>query len=236
VQPFDIATGKVKSTTGPEARNSDSRRGFPGLVRELEIGYDVAFFHLVRLSVGKKHLSQRAVTPRSLALAPQCIGMDSNERSDSDHAGIRSGIRCSRFLAPRRHHCHFARSIVRVHCRSSSGGARPADAGLPGYPTDGDLEAARLFIRRLGEGEEPGPFGIFEILEGPDDEVVGGIGFHRPPGADGAVEVGYGIVPSRWNQGICTDALRAIVAASPATTAPRGWMRDRCRATARAGV
>jgi RimJ/RimL family protein N-acetyltransferase len=81
-----------------------------------------------------------------------------------------------------------------------------------GYPTDGDLEAARLFIRRLGEGEEPGPFGIFEILEGPDHEVVGGIGFHRPPGADGAVEVGYGIVPSRWNQGICTDALRVIVA------------------------
>ena len=87
----------------------------------------------------------------------------------------------------------------------------PGRLWAPGYPTDGDLEAARLFIRRLGEGEEPGPFGIFEILEGPDDEVVGGIGFHRPPGADGAVEVGYGIVPSRWNQGICTDALRAIV-------------------------
>jgi RimJ/RimL family protein N-acetyltransferase len=81
-----------------------------------------------------------------------------------------------------------------------------------GYPTAGDLEAARLFIRRLGEGEEPGPFGIFEIVEGTNDEVVGGIGFHRPPSADGAVEVGYGIVPSRWNQGICTDALRAIVA------------------------
>ena len=80
------------------------------------------------------------------------------------------------------------------------------------YPTAGDLEAARLFVRRLGEGEEPGPFGIFEILEGEDDEVVGGIGFHRPPGADGAVEVGYGIVPSRWNQGIVTDALRAVVA------------------------
>jgi len=88
----------------------------------------------------------------------------------------------------------------------------PGRLWAPGYPTEGDLEAARLFIRRLGEGEEPGPFGIFEILEVPDDEVVGGIGFHRPPGADGAVEVGYGIVPSRWNQGICTDALRAIVA------------------------
>jgi RimJ/RimL family protein N-acetyltransferase len=81
-----------------------------------------------------------------------------------------------------------------------------------GYPTDGDLEAARLFIRRLAEGEEPGPFGIFEILEGPDEMVVGGIGFHRPPNVDGAVEVGYGVVPSHWNRGICTEALRAIVA------------------------
>jgi RimJ/RimL family protein N-acetyltransferase len=88
----------------------------------------------------------------------------------------------------------------------------PGRLWAPGYPTDGDLEAARLFIRRLGEGEEPGPFGIFEILEGADDEVVGGIGFHRPPGIEGAVEVGYGIVPSHWNQGICTDALRVIVA------------------------
>jgi RimJ/RimL family protein N-acetyltransferase len=88
----------------------------------------------------------------------------------------------------------------------------PGRLWAPGYPTAGDLEAARLFIRRLGEGEESGPFGIFEILEGPDDEVVGGIGFHRPPGMEGAVEVGYGIVPSRWNHGICTDALHAIVA------------------------
>jgi RimJ/RimL family protein N-acetyltransferase len=88
----------------------------------------------------------------------------------------------------------------------------PGRLWAAGYPTDGDIEAARLFIRRLGEGEQPGPFGIFEILEGEDDEVVGGIGFHRPPGVEGAVEVGYGIVSSRWNQGICTDALRVIVA------------------------
>jgi RimJ/RimL family protein N-acetyltransferase len=89
----------------------------------------------------------------------------------------------------------------------------PGRVWAPGYPTDGDIEAARLFIRRLSEGEEPGPFGIFEILDGDgdDDEVVGGIGFHRPPSVEGAVEVGYGIVSSRWNQGICTDALRVIV-------------------------
>lgn len=87
----------------------------------------------------------------------------------------------------------------------------PGRRWAKGYPTEGDLEAARLFVRRLSEGEELGPFGIFEILEGPDDVVVGGIGFHRPPGADGVVEVGYGIVPSHWNKGICTEALRAIV-------------------------
>jgi RimJ/RimL family protein N-acetyltransferase len=97
-----------------------------------------------------------------------------------------------------------ARAILSQHCP-------PDRRWAVGYPTDGDLEAARLFIRRLAEGEELGPFGIFEILEEPDEVVVGGIGFHRPPGADGAVEVGYGVVPSHWNQGICTEALRAIV-------------------------
>jgi RimJ/RimL family protein N-acetyltransferase len=88
----------------------------------------------------------------------------------------------------------------------------PGRLWAPGYPTNGDLESARLFIRRLGEGEAPGPFGLFEIVKGAADEVVGGIGFHRPPSADGAVEVGYGIVPDLWNQGICTEALHAIVA------------------------
>jgi RimJ/RimL family protein N-acetyltransferase len=87
----------------------------------------------------------------------------------------------------------------------------PGRRWAKGYPTEGDLEAARLFVRRLSEGEESGPFGLFEILEDPGQVVVGGIGFHRPPGADGAVEVGYGIVPSHWNRGICTQALRSIV-------------------------
>jgi RimJ/RimL family protein N-acetyltransferase len=98
-----------------------------------------------------------------------------------------------------------ALAILARHCP-------PGRAWAPGYPTDGDLEAARLFIRRLAEGEELGAFGIFEILEGPDDVVVGGIGFHRPPGSDGAVEVGYGVVPNYWNRGVCTEALRTIVA------------------------
>jgi len=67
-------------------------------------------------------------------------------------------------------------------------------------------------LRRLREDEPLGPFGIFEILEAPDDLVVGGIGFHHPPNADGCVEVGYGVVETRWNRGICTEALRSMVA------------------------
>jgi RimJ/RimL family protein N-acetyltransferase len=80
-----------------------------------------------------------------------------------------------------------------------------------GYPTEGDLEAANLMLRRFRENDALGPFGIFEILEQPDDVVVGGIGFHHAPEADGSVEVGYGIVEDRWNRGICTEALRAII-------------------------
>jgi RimJ/RimL family protein N-acetyltransferase len=97
-----------------------------------------------------------------------------------------------------------ARAILARRCPD---GRRWAE----GYPTDGDLEAASLLLRRLREREEPGPFGIFEILEGPDHGVIGGIGFHHPPGPDGSVEVGYGIVEKSRNRGVCTAALKAMI-------------------------
>jgi RimJ/RimL family protein N-acetyltransferase len=137
--------------------------------------------------------------------APQCMPMDSEEQANDD--AVVAADQSPRVSS------HSLRQIDRAGARAILDRRCPPDRRwAPGFPTDGDLEAARLFVRRVDEGEEPGPFGIFEILEGPDEEVVGGIGFHRPPGVDGAVEVGYGVVSSHWNRGICTEALRAIVA------------------------
>lgn len=85
------------------------------------------------------------------------------------------------------------------------------EAWAPGYPTDGDLEASRLLLRGLRRDEEPGVFGVYEIIEIGTGLAVGGIGFHRPPGPNGVVEVGYGLVPQVWNRGYATTALLEMV-------------------------
>jgi RimJ/RimL family protein N-acetyltransferase len=58
-------------------------------------------------------------------------------------------------------------------------------------------------------------FGIWVMIEGDSGAVVGDIGFHGPPDDDGAVEVGYCVVPSRRRRGYATEAAGAIV----------GWAR-----------
>ena len=103
-----------------------------------------------------------------------------------------------------------------------------------GYPTPGDLEAARMLLGDLRAGRRPGPFGPYEILERETGDVVGGIGFHRPPGLDGSVEVGYSVASSRQNRGYATAALalaieialregarRVVARADPANAASR---------------
>lgn len=79
------------------------------------------------------------------------------------------------------------------------------------YPTAGDIEAAELLLQRIREGDDIAPFGMYEIVEIATTAVVGGIGFHRPPDRSGAVEIGYGIVPSRWDQGLGTEAVEEAV-------------------------
>ena len=89
---------------------------------------------------------------------------------------------------------------------------RPADEPwAEGYPTNGDLESATMLLRTLRTRPDVGAFGVYEIVERATGLTIGGIGFHRPPGPDGVVEVGYGLVPSAWNRGYATDALGQIL-------------------------
>lgn len=79
------------------------------------------------------------------------------------------------------------------------------------YPAPGDLEAAELLLQRIREGDDVSPFGMYEIVEIETMAVVGGIGFHRPPDRTGTVEIGYGVVPSRWDRGFGTEAVEEAV-------------------------
>ena len=51
--------------------------------------------------------------------------------------------------------------------------------------------------------------------------VVGHAGFHGPPDADGAVEVGYTVLPHLRGRGYATAALRALVADAAAVPGVR---------------
>jgi RimJ/RimL family protein N-acetyltransferase len=74
------------------------------------------------------------------------------------------------------------------------------------YPADGERVIAGIIA-----GHPERPHGHRLIIERETGLTVGGIGLKWPP-TDGAVEFGYGIVPSRRRRGYITEAVRALVA------------------------
>ncbi|MFF4621111.1 GNAT family N-acetyltransferase [Nonomuraea jabiensis] len=74
------------------------------------------------------------------------------------------------------------------------------------FPAEGDHVIAGLFAEHpawLGE------YGHRQIIERDSGLVVGSIGLFWPP-ADGALELGYGIVASRRGRGYAPEATRAL--------------------------
>ncbi|MBH1938782.1 GNAT family N-acetyltransferase [Streptomyces sp. AV19] len=74
------------------------------------------------------------------------------------------------------------------------------------FPTEGDLVVAGLF------GEFPGWLGEFGhrvIVERDSGLTVGSLGLFWPP-AEGALEIGYGVVASRRGRGYASEAARAL--------------------------
>jgi len=52
----------------------------------------------------------------------------------------------------------------------------------------------------------------FSLVQRDSDIVVGKGGFKGPPGADGVVEIAYGVVPDYQGKGYATEAAQALVA------------------------
>jgi RimJ/RimL family protein N-acetyltransferase len=89
-------------------------------------------------------------------------------------------------------------------------GVPPAgDRWADDYPVADELDAIRHFLDR--GSLEPHPFGLYVVRSAPDGVAIGGAGFFGPPGEDGGVEVGYGIVPSMRSRGVATAALRQLL-------------------------
>jgi RimJ/RimL family protein N-acetyltransferase len=81
----------------------------------------------------------------------------------------------------------------------------------PGYPTDGDVIAARRFLGTCASTGDPQPFGNYEIRRREDGQAIGGVGFHGPPDETGSVTIGYGLIPSARGKGYASEALRRLL-------------------------
>ncbi|MER5866711.1 GNAT family N-acetyltransferase [Kitasatospora sp. NPDC002040] len=96
--------------------------------------------------------------------------------------------------------------------RVAAGEPGPEDVWAPGYPAEGERTGARMFLKGCQDGNDPHPFGNFEIRRRSDGAAIGGIGFHGGPDDDGGVEVGYGLAEAVRGQGYATEAVLGVLA------------------------
>ncbi|MEU8138122.1 GNAT family N-acetyltransferase [Streptodolium elevatio] len=73
------------------------------------------------------------------------------------------------------------------------------------FPAEGDVVIAGFVADRPNVNE----YGQRQVIERSTGLVVGSIGLFWPP-TDGALEIGYGIVPSRRGLGYASEAARAL--------------------------
>ena len=109
--------------------------------------------------------------------------------------------------------------LVLVPCDGALLGAVMRDEPLPGlerhpeWPGDELRGAIPFMLAGLIEHPERVGWGPWLIVQ--DSMVVGDIGGHGPPAADGGVEIGFSVVPSMRSRGIAGEALASLLA----------WMR-----------
>lgn len=84
----------------------------------------------------------------------------------------------------------------------------PDDHWHPEYPFADELDP----LATLMQDPEPDPvFTLYQVRDRATGLAVGGIGFFGAPDADGAVELGYGLVAAARGRGFATEALAALV-------------------------
>ena len=96
--------------------------------------------------------------------------------------------------------------------RIVAGTPLPDDRWHPQYPLADELDVLRPLA------DDPAPDPVFGLMMIRDEAgiAVGGIGFFGPPDSDGAVEVGYGLVPAARGRGLAAAALAQAIAIAAA--------------------
>lgn len=81
----------------------------------------------------------------------------------------------------------------------------------PHWPRKDTLDILPVADQILESQEHPSGFEIWMIVKRDSQTVIGDIGFHGPPDNKGNVEIGYGLVDTEQNQGLGSEALKALM-------------------------
>ena len=87
----------------------------------------------------------------------------------------------------------------------------PPANDLRGFFVSKDVSPEWLARLQTATGVDPWTFGFGLVLKR-TRSVIGAASFKGPPGADGVVEIAYGIVPDFQGKGYATEAAQALVA------------------------
>ena len=94
----------------------------------------------------------------------------------------------------------------------AAGQALPYQKWAAEYPLDGTTVAAGMLVALAASGAYWPGFGMYQIVDRTNDQVLGDIGFHAAPDESGSVEIGYGLVSEHRGKGLVTEAVRALAA------------------------
>lgn len=82
------------------------------------------------------------------------------------------------------------------------------------YPSPCSIEASDQIITRAEAHFDKFGFGLFAVVYKPNTELLGFVGLQNVPFDSHftpAVEIGWRIAPKYWNQGIATEAAKAVL-------------------------
>lgn len=89
-------------------------------------------------------------------------------------------------------------------------GLRLAD-GMKDFAASGEISPDYLAQLQAATEADPWKHG-FAVVHRVDNLMIGMCGYKGPPGADGVVEIAYGIVPGYQGRGYATEAAQALIA------------------------
>ena len=105
---------------------------------------------------------------------------------------------------------HLRALCQRQESFAQSFGWPPAN-GLTDFYDSKDVSPDWLAKLEVATGVDPWTFG-FGLVHVASGTVIGAGGFKGPPGADGVVEIAYGVVPDYQGRGYATETAQALVA------------------------